>query len=143
MGGRQQRGSVGFIVIVAIIAAVAWWQRDRIKSIFSGASSAGAPAAVVAEVSGVSCVIQGLGDAVMSGTVKNVSGETQSLEMTARWDIEDLKPMYFYSPLTPASLPAGASTQFEVRGVLPQGAKGTCRVQAFTDRKTARPVGFR
>ena len=135
---RRQHGSVAFFVIVAIIAAVAWWQRGKIASFFS---RAGAPPAVVAEVSGVSCTILALGDAVMSGTVKNVSGEAQSLELTARWDIEDLKPMYFYSPLNP--LQAGASTQFEVRGVLPQGAKGTCRVQAFTDRKTAKPVGFR
>ena len=140
----RQRGAVAFVVIVAIIAAVAYWQRNRIAALFSRVSSLGAPPAAALEVSGVDCTIyESRGEAVMSGMVKNISGEPLSLAMTAVWTIERFKPMYHYAPVVPASLPAGGSTKFEIRGVLPPGAKGTCKMQAFTDRNSGKPVGFR
>jgi hypothetical protein len=105
----SQRGSVGFVVVVAIVVLLGYWQRERIKKLFSGL---GAPPPVALDVAAVS-------------------------------NFEDFKPMYHYGAVAPQPLPAGRAGRFELRIAVPPDWKGSCKVTAFTDRASGKPVGFR
>lgn len=139
----QQRGSVAFIVIVAIIAAVAYWQRGNIASLFSRVSEVGAPPAVALEVSDLRCVSATPGQGTISAMVRNVSGAPLSLDVAAVSNFEDEKQKYHYGTVAPSPLPAGQTGRFELQVAVLPDWKGTCRVRAFTDKVTGKAVGFR
>ena len=127
-----------------IVALLAYWQRGRLATAFSRISAIGAPAVVAIEVSDLRCeIVETFGQATMTGTVRNISSEPLSLDMTAVWAMDDLKPMYHYGAVTPQPLLAQRSGRFEIKGTLPPPAKGICKVQSFTDKISGKPVGFR
>jgi hypothetical protein len=136
----SQRGSVGFVVVVAIVVLLGYWQRERIKKLFSGL---GAPPPVALEVDDLRCVLTATGDATISATVKNISGDPLALDVAAVSNFEDFKPMYHYGAVAPQPLPAGRAGRFELRIAVPPDWKGSCKVTAFTDRASGKPVGFR
>lgn len=136
----RQDGSVGTVVVVAILALLAYWQRDRIEMLVSGI---GAPPEAAVEVTDLRCVRADTGDSTISATVRNISTEPLSLEVAAVTDIEDFKPLYHFGAVTPQPLPAGRAGRFDLRISVPPTWKGACKVSGFKNRTTGKPVGFR
>ena len=124
---RRQRGSVLTFIVVAILVALAFWQRERLARWVPGMGAKNT--APVLEVTEFDCTPPGPSTTVR-GTVRNNSPEPLALKAIVVWKISGLKPMPNYPQVSPATLAPGASGRFEFQGPLPPGG-GECRLGGF------------
>ena len=143
MDRLQRGGSLIGTVILIVLAALAYWQRDRILGMFSGLGGIGKEAPIALQISDMRCELSGsMGSAIQSAAVKNLSQEALTLSVEVVWHFEDLKPARLYGPVTPAPLPAGRSGSFTISRSATFGKQGTCKIQTFTNESTGKPVRF-
>ena len=129
---RQQRGSVGLVAVIVVIAIVVWWQWDTISSWMGGKA--------VAEVVDYECAKEGR--VSVDGRVKNISEEPLELRaVTAILDSSGKKSDYREAVVRPVPLKPGQTGDFRTDGpALPDG--GGCRLDSFIDSITGKPVTF-
>ena len=139
----QTGSSWGGTITLVVVAALCYWQWDRIAGMFSTFPGTGSKDSIRLEVTDFRCErIGGLGDAMMSGNVKNLSGEPLTLAIMVTWRFEGLKPIFHPGYVQPQPVPLGGTGRFELKGPLPP-QKGECKIQSFTDAPRNKPVGFR
>ena len=126
---HRQRGSVLTIIVIAILIATGYWQRERIARMVP--SMGAQNAAPVLEVTSFDCTPPGP-SAGASGAVRNNSPEPLRLKAIVLWKISGMNAMWNYPQVSPATLAPGASGRFELQVVLPPG-DGECRLGGFLD----------
>ena len=126
---RRQHGSVVAYIVIAILIAIAFWQRERITRWVPGMGAKNA--APVLEVTGFDCTPPGPGASVQ-GTVRNKGTEPLALKAIVTWKISGQRPMLNYPQVSPATLAPGASGRFSVQLTLPPGG-GECLLGGFLD----------
>ena len=124
---HRQRGSVLAFVVIAILIAIAYSQRERLARWAPGLGAKNA--APMLEVTEFDCTAPGPA-ASARGTVRNTSPEPLSLKAIVTWKISGLRPMLNYPQVSPATLGPGASGRFDFQGELPPGS-GECLLGGF------------
>ena len=128
-----QRGSANILAILVVLAALAWWQWDRIASVLG---SGGA----VAQVIDYRCERQGAGGVSIDGTVRNASDAPIALRaITAIYDSSGKRSDYVEAPVRPMPVAAGQDGTFRASGPpLPDG--GYCKLDSIVEADSRRPV---
>lgn len=128
----RQRGSVGVIAVLVVIAVVVWWQWETISGWFGGKP--------VAEVADYQCAKDGR--ISVDGRVKNISEEPLELRaVTAILDSSGKKSDYREAVVRPVPLKPGQVGDFRTDGpALPDG--GGCRLDSLIDSVSGKPVTF-
>jgi hypothetical protein len=133
---RSQSGSAGTVLVLAIIAILAWWQWDRIVGVFTGSGD------TVAEVTGFSCTSQ-TGGTRFEGRVRNLSNAP--VEFRALVNTQDTSGRRADSreaTIRPAPVPPQSTGAFYGDGPpLPDG--GSCKLANILNAETGYPVPYR
>lgn len=125
---HRQRGSVLTVVVIAILIALGYWQRERLARWLPGMGAKNAAPAL--EVTEFDCTPPGMFSSAR-GTVRNSAAEPVALRAIVVWKISGMKPSMNYAQVSPATLAPGASGRFEVQRALPPGGGGECRLGGF------------
>ena len=138
---RAQRGSARSIVVLAIVAAVVWWQWDAISDFLGSMLSMGD--SQVAEVLDYRCERQADGRAGIDGRIRNASNAPIAFRVvTAVYDSSGKKSEYSEADVRPSPLQPGQDGLFQTTGpALPDG--GYCKLDKVLDANTGRPVKVR
>jgi hypothetical protein len=130
-----QTGSIGSVVMLAVIAGLIWWQWDWIAGMFGGGSS-------VAEASGFNCSASN-GRTNFDGNVRNIGKEP--MEFVALVNINDTTGRRIETkevPVRPAPVPPQQGGSFRGDGpAIPDG--GSCRLDNILNPANGMPVPFR
>ena len=131
----SQEGSAGFVVFLAVVIGMVWWQWDWISGLFGGGST-------VAEVTNFRCVSE-TGRSVFDGTVRNLSKEP--IEVRVGGAVNDTSGRILEAVeagVRPTPLPPQQSGSFRGDGpVIPDG--GSCKLTGVIDASSGRPVSWR
>lgn len=133
---RAQTGSAGPVIVLLVLAALIWWQWDRISSFLGSAFSMGGGTSV--EVLDYQCGSGGR--AAFDGHVRNTSDSALELKaVTAILDSSRQKLDFREATVRPAPLPPGEVGNFSGDGPpLPDG--GSCKLDGIVDAATGRTV---
>ena len=128
----RQEGSIGVVVVLAVVVAVVWWQWDTISGWFGGKP--------VADLLDYQCVRDGR--VAVDGRVRNISDAPVELRaVTAILDSSGQRSDYSEAVVRPVPLPPGQVGDFRSSGsALPDG--GSCRLDSFVDSATGKPVAY-
>jgi hypothetical protein len=124
---HRQRGSALTVIVIAILIAIGYWQRERIARLAPGMGAKNATP--VLEVTSFECTPPGPASEAR-GAVRNNSLGPLSLRAIVLWKISGLKAIWNYPQVAPAMLAPGASGSFELQVALPPGG-GECRLGGF------------
>ena len=138
---RAQAGSAGPVIVLAIVAAVVWWQWPRISGLIGSRQSAGGPAVV--EVLDYRCDRHTDGTVQVKGSLRNVSNTAVGLWAVNQIGFEGsgMKAQVTQAPVKPKSVAPGATGSFEAEGP-PLPEAGFCKLHQFLDAADSKALGF-
>jgi len=128
------------LVILIVVAALVWWQWDRITKAIGSGPSVRAGNTLTVQVLEYRCESQTGGGIRIDGYVRNTSDVAIGLRaVTAIYDASDRKSDYRESVVRPSPLQPGQEGTWRDEGPsLPD--HGSCRLDSIVDPDTGRPV---
>ena len=138
-GKRTQSGSAKSLIVLVVLAALIWWQWDRISDLL-GSMLPNMGGGAVAEVLAYRCEPQSNGRLMIDGRIRNASDAPIGLRVvTALYDSSGKRSDYSEATLRPSPLKPGQEGSFQTDGPpLPEG--GSCKLDSVLNSETGRPV---